>query len=216
MRVKALVTTSMLVLGFCGSAWAATDETGGGTAPAPSNEASASSTATAADAERSGGAEYGSSTGAQSSTPEYPVVEGFQAKLLPDGTAAAPSMAPAEVQKAIWAANAIVGRPYVYGGGHNPTFQSKGYDCSGTGAVALRGARLLRSPLDSGSFMSWGEKGKRSWMTIWTNQGHAFAIIAGLRLDTSAAGDPSGAKGPRWRPALRSTRGYTARHPAGL
>jgi hypothetical protein len=41
-------------------------------------------------------------------------------------------------------------------------------------------------------------------------------VIAGLRLDTSAAGDPSGDKGPRWRPVLRSTRGFKARHPEGL
>ena len=52
--------------------------------------------------------------------------------------------------------------------------------------------------------MSWGERGKGDWITVYTNPGHAFAVIAGLRLDTSAAGDPSGAKGPRWRPNLRS------------
>jgi hypothetical protein len=39
----------------------------------------------------SGGAEYGSSTGRTSSTPEYPVVNGYRAKLLPDGKAAAPA-----------------------------------------------------------------------------------------------------------------------------
>ena len=54
------------------------------------------------------------------------------------------------------------------------------------------------------------------WITVYTNPGHAFAVIAGLRLDTSAAGDPAGGSGPRWRPNLRSTRGYKARHPVGL
>ena len=38
-------------------------------------------------------------------------------------------------------------------------------------------------------------------------------LIAGLRLDTSASGDPSANKGPRWRPVLRSTKGFKARHP---
>ena len=63
--------------------------------------------------------------------------------------------------------------------------------------------------------MKWGETGKGDWITVYTNPGHAYAVIAGLRLDTSAAGDPSGAKGPRWRPNLRSSRGYRARHPEG-
>src|SRR4051795_3332856 len=64
--------------------------------------------------------------------PTKPVVEGTKAVRLSDGRAAAPSLAPAEVQAAIWSANEIVGRPYSYGGGHNRTFKSSGYDCSGT------------------------------------------------------------------------------------
>jgi cell wall-associated NlpC family hydrolase len=138
------------------------------------------------------------------------------ATLLPTGYAAAPESAPQGVKDAIAAANEIIGKPYVYGGGHNAKFLSRGYDCSGTVSYALHGGDLLRSPLDSSSFMKWGQRGPGSWITIYTNPGHAFAIIAGLRLDTSAAGDPSGAKGPRWRPVLRSTKGFTARHPIGL
>ena len=64
--------------------------------------------------------------------------------------------------------------------------------------------------------MRWGEAGPGQWITVYTNPGHAFVVIAGLRLDTSAAGDPTGGKGPRWRPELRSTRGFKARHPVGL
>jgi hypothetical protein len=143
-------------------------------------------------------------------------VPGVQATLLPNGMAAAPELAPQEVKDAIAAANEIVGRPYVYGGGHNLRFRSRGYDCSGTVSYALHGGDLLSRPLDSGSFMRWGRKGLGTWITVYTNPGHAFAVIAGLRLDTSAAGDPSGLKGPRWRPTLRSTKGYRARHPDGF
>jgi cell wall-associated NlpC family hydrolase len=207
---------SMLVLGYSAPAWADThdqyDPAGGGSA-APNSGGEATASSTEVDSQASGGAEYGATSGSQTSTPEYPVVEGFEARILPDGTAAAPSMAPAEIQKAIWAANEIIGRPYVYGGGHNATFKSRGYDCSGTVSYALHGARILRSPLDSGSFMRWGQQGPGSWITVYTNPGHAFVVIAGLRLDTSAAGDPSGARGPRWRPTLRSTKGFVARHP---
>ncbi len=48
--------------------------------------------------------------------------------------------------------------------------------------------------------MKWGAKGPGTWFTIYTNPGHAFAVIAGLRLDTSAAGDPSGEQGPALAP----------------
>ncbi|HEX8207290.1 MAG TPA: hypothetical protein VF587_14610 [Solirubrobacteraceae bacterium] len=142
-------------------------------------------------------------------------VAGPKATLLPNGLAAAPAEAPPQVHAAIYAANAIIGKPYKYGGGHAKILD-RGYDCSGTVSFALIGAKLLKAPLDSGSFMRWGKRGPGRWITVYTNPGHAFAVIAGLRLDTSAAGDPSGAKGPRWRPALRSTKGFVARHPAGF
>jgi cell wall-associated NlpC family hydrolase len=152
--------------------------------------------------------------GAASPTAPAPVPGGV-ATILPDGRAAAPLNAPVQVQQAIAAANAIIGKPYRYGGGHR-RFLDTGYDCSGTVSFALKGGGLLERPLDSRSFFRWGEAGEGQWITVWTKSSHAFVVIAGLRLDTSAAGDPSGAKGPRWRPALRSTRGFRARHPEGL
>jgi hypothetical protein len=151
-------------------------------------------------------------------------VPGTVAQLLPDGTAAAPALAPPQVQQAIWAANAIQSQTYVYGGGHRD-FVSNGYDCSGTVSYALHGGGLLDSPLDSGSFMRWGAAGAGTWITVFTNPGHAYAVIAGLRLDTSAAGVTRAnvaankkalERGPRWRPTTRSSRGFTKRHPIGF
>jgi hypothetical protein len=160
-----------------------------------------------------GGAAYDESA----PDPTKPVVEGFKAVRLPDGRAAAPAQAPAEVQEAIWAANEIVGKPYSYGGGHNRTFKDSGYDCSGTVSYALNGAGLLKTPLDSGSFMAWGKKRKGDWITVYANSGHAYAVIAGLRLDTSAAGERvSSGKGPRWRSNARRQAGFVARHPRGF
>ncbi len=144
-----------------------------------------------------------------------PTVPGTAATIV-NGLAAAPDAAPDAVKQAIWAANTIIGRPYRYGGGHARGFVDRGYDCSGTVSVALHGADVLDSPLDSGSFMRWGAAGAGQWITVYANPGHAYAVIAGLRLDTSAAGDPSGLKGPRWRPTLRSSHGFKARHPVGL
>jgi hypothetical protein len=143
-----------------------------------------------------------------------PTVPGTQAVLLPDGTAAAPQGAPLQVQAAVWAANTIQKLPYRYGGGH-ASFVSRGYDCSGTVSFALKAAGLLKRPLDSGRFMRYGARGPGQWFTIYTNPGHAYVVIAGLRLDTSSAGS-GGGKGPRWRAKGRPTAGYTVRHPRGF
>lgn len=144
-----------------------------------------------------------------------PTVPGLIAQIV-NGVAYAPDQAPDPVKQAIWAANQIVGMPYRLGGGHRLGFVDHAYDCSGTVSFAMHGAGLLATPRDSSSFMRYGVAGKGQWITVYTNPGHAFAVIAGLRLDTSAAGDPAGGSGPRWRPNLRSTRGYRARHPLGL
>ena len=144
-----------------------------------------------------------------------PTIPGLVAQVN-NGVAYAPEQAPDAVKQAIWAANSIVGLPYRLGGGHKLGFTDSAYDCSGTVSFALHGGALLARPRDSSSFLRFGQAGKGAWITIYTNPSHAFAVIAGLRLDTSAAGDPSGLSGPRWRPNLRSTRGYKARHPVGL
>jgi cell wall-associated NlpC family hydrolase len=132
-----------------------------------------------------------------------------------DGLAAAPMSAPPAVQAVIWAANQIIGLPYIFGGGHG-SFSSPGYDCSGTVSFALHGASLLDVPMDSSEFMSWGGHGIGRWVTVFTNPEHAYMTVAGLRLDTSAADDPSNQQGPRWRPLRPANAGFKIRHPAGL
>ena len=179
----------------------------------PSSALAAKGGPKAHQAQATGGAAYGADAPADPAGGQ--TVPGAQGRIV-DGLAYAPDGAPDEVKAAIAAANAIIGRPYVYGGGHNAQFRGRGYDCSGTVSYALHGGDLLDSPLDSSSFMRWGDGGEGDWITVYTNPGHAFAVIAGMRLDTSAAGDPSGAKGPRWRPVLRSTSGFKARHPEGF
>jgi len=155
-----------------------------------------------------------------------PEVPGTKAVLLEDGTAAAPAEAPEQVKQAIWAANSMQALPYRYGGGHNLEFDvARGADCSGTVSFALHAGSLLRAPLDSGSFMRWGRRGRGDWITVFTNPGHAYAKIAGLRLDTSVAGMSRSTKGfaasvfesgPRWRPMPRSRSGFVRRHPVSF
>ena len=164
----------------------------------------------------SGGAGIGPVPGRSLSTPLHPVVQGYTAKII-HGLAYAPSYAPIQVQRAIWAGDAIRHKPYVLGGGHG-VWNDSGYDCSGSVSYVLHAAGLLRTSMDSSEFMTWGQPGIGAWITVYTDPAHAFVEIAGIRLDTSAEQDPHPVPGtgPRWRPLVTSTAGYTARHPAGV
>ena len=140
-------------------------------------------------------------------------VPGARAKLKPNGKAVAPAGAPQSVIDAIAAGNRIRKKPYIYGGGH-ASFDARGYDCSGAVSYVLNAAGLLSSPMPSGPLMKWGSAGKGSWITVYANGGHAYAVIAGLRWDTSSMG--SGGNGPRWRATKRSPRGFAVRHASGF
>jgi cell wall-associated NlpC family hydrolase len=144
---------------------------------------------------------------------DRPMVSGSRA-VLRNGIAYAPSHAPQSVKNAIWAANTLRRKPYVWGGGHG-SFYDRGYDCSGTVSFALHSAGALSSPLPSSDLMRYGERGRGRWMTIYSRSGHTFAVIAGLRLDTTDLGR-GGDVGPRWYAYGRDTGGYVARHPVGM
>jgi cell wall-associated NlpC family hydrolase len=143
----------------------------------------------------------------------HPTVSGSRA-VVRNGIAYAPSRAPQSVKSAIWAANTIRRKPYIWGGGHG-SFYDRGYDCSGSVSYALHGAGLLAAPLPSSDLMRYGERGRGRWITIYSRPGHTFAVIAGLRLDTTDLGH-GGDVGPRWYADGRDTGSYVARHPAAL
>ena len=144
---------------------------------------------------------------------DHPTVAGSRA-VVRNGVAYAPSRAPQSVKNAIWAANTIRRKPYIWGGGHG-SFYDRGYDCSGSVSYALHGAGLLAAPLPSSDLMRYGERGRGRWITIYSRPGHTFAVIAGLRLDTTDLGH-GGDVGPRWYADGRDTGSYVARHPAAL
>ncbi len=112
---------------------------------------------------------------------------------LHSGQAAAPKKAPLSVKRAIWAANQLRSKPYRYGGGHK-SFDDRGYDCSGTISYVLGAAGI----------------------TVYACEGHTFAVIAGLRLDTTPWDNSSNRWAPRWQTTERLPRGFEARHPTGL
>jgi cell wall-associated NlpC family hydrolase len=134
------------------------------------------------------------------------------AAILLTGVALPPPNAPEAVKGAINAANTIVGRPYVWGGGH-ASFYDNSYDCSGAVSFALFGGGLIPRPLTSSDLEHWGAPGPGRWITVYANAGHTFAEIAGLRWDT--VGDEQGT-GPRWHLVTTSSAGFVVRHPPGL
>ncbi len=53
--------------------------------------------------------------------------------------------------------------------------------------------------------MKWGDPGKGPWISVYGTRGHAYAVIAGLRWDTSAVNEPvNNGSGPRWRSTTRN------------
>jgi len=148
----------------------------------------------------------GASTSASAQVPS--------ATLTADGRAVAPEAAPESVKAMIAAANRIRHRPYRWGGGHR-NWNAAGYDCSGSVSYVLHAAGLLDYPLDSRGFMRWGGGGPGSWVRIYASRDHVFAVIAGLRWDTSYS-DDGDRTGPGWSEEMRSTQGFRVRHPLGL
>jgi hypothetical protein len=189
LRLAAFVCAGLLALS--GAATASADSTGGG---------------------------GGSSGGAVFIPPPPPP----QRAMIWHGQAIAPSGAPARVKQVIAWGNQIIGKPYVYGGGHRAyssrraaTRLERGYDCSGSVSHALMGGRFLRTPLDSSSLMDWARSGPGTWITVYANSGHAYLVVAGLRLDTGMRDDPSHT-GPAWSKKLRRSASYVPRHPRGF
>jgi hypothetical protein len=134
----------------------------------------------------------------------------FAKARLVNGKAIAPASAPLRVKRVINWANRIRNKPYIYGGGHG-SFNSPGYDCSGAVSYALRGGRFVSSPMASTGYMSWGKRGRGKWITVYSNPGHAYMVVAGLRFDTSM----TPGNGPGWSRSMRSTSGsFSVRHPA--
>ena len=185
--------------------------------------------ATASTSDAGGDQSYTTSGGTSPDDPQFK--PHGKAMLLPNGLAIAPDDAPPEVKAIIDAGNTIATLPYVYGGGHNLNFTGRGYDCSGSVSYALHGGGLLDKPLDSSSFMHWGDKGEGSWITIYSNPGHAYMVVAGLRFDTSMRTPVAAAarkastrrtrrsstvSTSRWSTKMRSSDGYTVRHPVGF
>ncbi len=150
-----------------------------------------------------------------------PLVHGQRARIGPGDKAEIPADAPPAVKGILEAGNQIVGKPYVYGGGHGLPLNeiAPSYDCSSSVSHLLWGGGLLTAGDDmvSGDYMSWGKPGPGKWVTIWASPTHVYMYVAGIRWDThNAAGADDGPAGIGWHPLVREHEGFVERHPAGL
>lgn len=159
-------------------------------------------------------------------------IEGSVARLDPqDGhLALIPSQAPAVIQAMLVAGNELQELPYGPAGHPDPR-DSTQEDCSSTINYVLyrSGVRpiseiLRQNPLAQ-DYVHWGAPGPGRWITIYataTPTPHVFAVIAGLRLDTSYSGTDEGPNrfqgGPRWRILghIPTWAHWAVRHPVGL
>jgi hypothetical protein len=165
-----------------------------------------------------------------------PTVPGVVARIQPDGLAAIPADAPAQVQEAIAAGNQIIHTSYSTERDPNMlrTVMSS-YDCSGSTDFVLYNAGLNSPQVTVGDSIagnsslleSYGQSGPGQWITIYANPGHVFIEVAGIVMDTAwyAPVQPtSPSSGPRWQPASiiqpqihgDTYGGFIERHPPGL
>ncbi len=159
------------------------------------------------------------------STATLRLVRGQQARILPDGSAAAPADAPAPVKLAIAAANQIHAKPYPDPVAHFGSLAQPwpAYDCSGAVSYVLYEAGLHSQwPDDSTGLESWAMPGPGRWISVYANSAHTWIMIAGLAFDTADYGGPNipAGTGPRWRQDplgnLADGLSYVVRHPVGL
>jgi hypothetical protein len=157
---------------------------------------------------------------------------GERAMLAPeDGhVALVPEGAPPVVQAMVVAGNELQHLPYGPGGHPDPRAAYE-EDCSSTINYVLyrSGIRsideiLAKNPLAQ-DYVRWGARGPGRWVTIYATDmptPHVFAVIAGLRLDTSHGGTDVGPNrgedGPRWRifDHIPTWAHWSVRHPPGL
>ena len=198
---------------------AVSDSTTGGvsfapTAPQPAPAPTSTGTTGPTGTSTGGGTSPtgGGGTNPTGTAPTTPLPPGSQAQLV-NGLAVAPQDAPQAVQNVIAAANQIAFKPYIYGGGHG-SWDSPGYDCSGSTSFALHGGGLLAVTMDSTEFESYGSAGPGQWITLWANGGHVYMNIAGLWFDTAAQSSANG--NDRWSTTrVDQASGYVERHPTG-
>ncbi len=189
----------------------------------PANLLSGSSSATSSLSSSSGGtAASTSGTGAS-----------FAAALAgAQDVAGSPSLtgAPAAVQTMLQKAESLVGRPYVWGGGHSTSdwLNASGYDCSGFVSAVLGSAGIISSPQSTQTLPSQPNlaPGAGQYVTIYDrddnpdpSQDHVIIDIGGQWFESggNSANNPSGGVAKIDQPSQSYLSSFNQLlHPVGL
>ena len=114
-------------------------------------------------------------------------------------TGVSTSGVPTQVQAMIDQANSLVGKPYVWGGGHGGWGPQTGYDCSGFVSAVLHAGGYLSSPADTVSLPSQAgiEQGPGQYVTLYdrTGAGENGHVIIEINGQFYESGGGSGAWG---------------------
>ena len=137
----------------------------------------------------------GTSTDGSSLTPDLATMLPSTSSLLPatsslgastGSTLATTGSAPAQVQAMTNMANSLVGKPYVYRGGHSGWEPQAGYDCSGFVSAVLHAGRYLSQPVDTTALPQQAgmEPGPGQYVTVYDRalpgqSGHVIIEIDG-------------------------------------
>jgi cell wall-associated NlpC family hydrolase len=102
------------------------------------------------------------------------------------GTGSTGGTEPAQVQAMTNMANSLVGKPYVYGGGHSGWGPQSGYDCSGFVSAVLHAGGYLSQPVDTVTLPQQAgmESGPGQYVTVYDRaqpgeNGHVIIDING-------------------------------------
>ena len=142
-------------------------------------------------------------------------------------TTAATGSAAAQVQAMTNMANSLVGKPYVYGGGHSGWGPQTGYDCSGFVSAVLHAGGYLSQPVDTTSLPSQAgmESGPGQYVTVYDRalpgqSGHVVIEINGQFYESGGSHGSWGGGGGVEKIGTPSAEYLstfpTVLHPAGL
>ncbi len=106
--------------------------------------------------------------------------------VVPTTTSGGASVGDPRVDAMVNEANSLVGKPYVYGGGHSGWGTQSGYDCSGFVSAVLHAGGYLSSPVDTTALPSQAgmASGPGQYVTVYDRalsgqNGHVIIEING-------------------------------------
>jgi hypothetical protein len=150
----------------------------------------------------------------------------FKAELITDGARLPKHGKVRErIEAMIAMADVLIGKPYIWGGGHGAWQIQPGYDCSGFVSAVLHAGGYLRAPQTTDTLPFNGDirPGPGDFVTIFDRtgagaNGHVIIELNGVFYESGgSAADGGGAGVKRFQPPLQYLASFNrVLHPAGL